>query len=125
MAVDQGVGILEGIPLFQGLSADQLGGVAPLLRRRNLRAGTLLMLEDDPGETAYVILSGTLKVFLDAPDGTETILALRGSGSTASWSSTGGAATSRSTAATASRCWMRKLWRGAVSEPRSSPRRLC
>lgn len=74
------LGHLGQIPLFLNLPAEQLQRVAPLLHRRRLPAGAFLMMADDAGETAYLILSGTLKVFVEGADGSETILALRGAG---------------------------------------------
>jgi CRP/FNR family cyclic AMP-dependent transcriptional regulator len=38
------------------------------------------MMVEDPGHAAYLILRGTMKVYVDRADGTETILALRGPG---------------------------------------------
>jgi CRP/FNR family cyclic AMP-dependent transcriptional regulator len=71
---------LDQISLFQHLSQEELERIRPHLHRRSVPAGAFLMLAEDPGEAAYVILTGTVKVFIEAADGTETILALRGAG---------------------------------------------
>lgn len=73
---------LSAIPLFAGLSAEELERIAELLHRRSFRAGTLLMTAEQPGEAVYVILEGSLKVYLVREDGNEAILAILGPGQT-------------------------------------------
>ena len=71
---------LRTLPLLQGLSDEEMAVLRPLLHRRTLTAGTILMHVEQPGEVAYVLVRGTAKVFVDQADGTEVILALRGPG---------------------------------------------
>jgi CRP-like cAMP-binding protein len=71
---------LRGIALFDGLTPDQLAMLSQLLHRRAVPGGTTLMLAEEPGEVAYLILSGTVKVYVDQPDGAEVILELHGPG---------------------------------------------
>jgi CRP/FNR family cyclic AMP-dependent transcriptional regulator len=71
---------LGDMMLFHGLTAEQLSTLNGLLHRRSVPAGTLLMLADDPGDVAYLILSGTIKIYLEQRDGAEMILALLGPG---------------------------------------------
>jgi len=68
------------LPLFEGLSPGQLAEINAQLHRRTVPTGRLLMMVEDPGEVAYLILEGTVKVYVDRPDGTEIIIALRGPG---------------------------------------------
>lgn len=73
---------LAEIPLFAGLSGEELERIAELLHRRIFRAGTLVMTAEQPGEAIYVILEGSLKVYLVREDGNEVILAILGPGQT-------------------------------------------
>jgi CRP-like cAMP-binding protein len=44
---------------------------------------TTVIAADEPGEAVYVILSGSAKVYVIRPDGTEVILAVLGPGEVA------------------------------------------
>jgi CRP/FNR family cyclic AMP-dependent transcriptional regulator len=72
--------LLATLALFQGLTPDQLEVIATHLRRRTIPAGTLLITVEQPGEAAYLIEQGTVKVAVEQTDGTEVILGLRGPG---------------------------------------------
>ena len=71
---------LSGVALFHGLSSEQLSRLAPLLRERIFSAGANVITVEERGESAYVILSGTAKVYVAHTDGTEVILAILGPG---------------------------------------------
>jgi CRP/FNR family cyclic AMP-dependent transcriptional regulator len=73
---------LEMLPLFEGLSADELGKLNELLRRRTFPSGTRVMSAQQPGEALYVLLTGSVKIQLDREDGSEITLALLGPGDT-------------------------------------------
>ena len=71
---------LAALPLFAGLTPAQLATIAAQVRRRTIPAGTILILAEEPGEVAYLIEHGAMKVSLMQADGTEVILGLRGPG---------------------------------------------
>lgn len=71
---------LAALPLFAGLTPSQLATIAGRFRRRTVPAGTTLILAEEPGETAYLIEHGTVKISLTQADGSEVILGLRGPG---------------------------------------------
>ena len=71
---------LAGIPLFAGLTPAQLAAVSGFLHRRAYPPRTTIMTMEEPGEVAYIILSGTVKVSLEQEDGTAVILAILGPG---------------------------------------------
>lgn len=71
---------LAALPLFAGLTPAQLSTIAGQLRRRTIPAGTTLILAEEPGEVAYLIEHGAMKVSLMQADGSEVILGLRGPG---------------------------------------------
>lgn len=67
---------LADVMLFKGLSAEQLARIETLLRRRRFVAGSVVVAAEEPGDVAYVVLDGTVKVRVDHTDGTEVILAV-------------------------------------------------
>ena len=71
---------LASLPLFAGIEPDKLRRLNERLGRLNIPTGRMLMSADQPGEMAYVILSGTLRVHLINADGEEITLALLGPG---------------------------------------------
>ncbi len=72
--------ILYNVVLFRGLSSEQLEKLAPLLRERIFPVGANVMTAEQPGEGAYVILDGSVKVYVIHTDGSEIILAILGPG---------------------------------------------
>lgn len=74
--------LLGAQALFRGLPAEALRYLAERLRRKTFAAGTTVLTAEQPGEALYVILSGSVRIFLDEPDGTEVTLAFLGPGDT-------------------------------------------
>jgi CRP/FNR family transcriptional regulator, cyclic AMP receptor protein len=68
------------VALFRGLPADQLSKIEARLRRRTFPAGARVITIEQPGETVYVVLEGSVKVYVTRPDGTEVVLAALGRG---------------------------------------------
>lgn len=71
---------VRGLPLFRGLTAAELVVACAALRLKRFPGGANVLSADLPGEIAYIVLDGTLKVSTLRADGTETILALLGPG---------------------------------------------
>jgi len=71
---------LTEIPLFQNLTCSQLEFVNGLVRRRQFPSGSSVISAETPGEVVYIILSGTVKIKADQPDGREVIIAILGPG---------------------------------------------
>ncbi len=71
---------LGSIPLFAGLTVDELSHIAGLLHRTGFQGGTNLFTVEQPGEVAYLILSGTIKIHVEQADGSDVILAILGRG---------------------------------------------
>jgi CRP/FNR family transcriptional regulator, cyclic AMP receptor protein len=74
--------LLGGLELFQGLAPEQLADLNGLLRSSVIPAGTHFITADQPGEVVYVILDGTVKIYVSREDGREVILAFLGRGDT-------------------------------------------
>lgn len=69
---------LKDVVLFKGLTNEQLSQLRPLLHCQTFHAGATLMTMEQPGDSVYVILGGTVKVYLEREDGTEVTLAILG-----------------------------------------------
>ncbi len=73
-------GSLSQVPLFEGLPRSDLSRLSEHLHEIRFPAGANVMVADQPGESVYVILSGSVKVNALRPDGTEVVLAVLGAG---------------------------------------------
>ena len=73
-------GVLGTLELFRGLSPGELERVNALAGRTTFPAGATIMTATQPGEIAYVVLDGTLKVSTLDAGGRELTLALLGPG---------------------------------------------
>ena len=71
---------LATMPLFKGLPVEQLARLNNMLHRVSFPPDTNIMLLGQPGEVAYLILSGTVKIHAEQTDGRDVIVALRGPG---------------------------------------------
>ena len=80
MAAFENPEALSSLPLFAGIKPDDLRRLNERLGRLTIPTGRLLMSAEQPGEMAYVILSGTLRVHLTDANGEEITLALLGPG---------------------------------------------
>lgn len=80
-AVDDPATLLD-LPLFHDLAPNELERLNRLLHRVRFAAGAGILAAEEPGEVVYILLEGTVKIFVDRPDGSEIILALLGPGDT-------------------------------------------
>ena len=71
---------LSEFPLFRDLTIEQLTRLNDLLRRRTFPAGTNLASAEEPGEVVYLILNGTVKIFVTQADCNDVIIAFGGPG---------------------------------------------
>jgi CRP/FNR family transcriptional regulator len=69
---------LARVPLFQGLTAEELGPLAARMVERRYQAGQMLFGEGEPCEGIYLILEGRVKIFKTSPSGREVTLAVEG-----------------------------------------------
>jgi CRP-like cAMP-binding protein len=65
---------LATIPLFSGLHRDELAKFAELTRERAYPKGSVILFQDDPGDSLFVLRQGRVKVVLIGEDGREVIL---------------------------------------------------
>lgn len=73
---------LGELELFQGLDPERLSELNGLLRSQTVQAGTHFITAEQPGEVVYVLLEGTVKIYVTHMDGREVILAFLGPGDT-------------------------------------------
>ena len=66
--------ILREIPLFSGLSDEELNTVATLVKTRSFRKNSVIVTQGDDSSSFYIVLNGRLRVFRDDEDGNEVIL---------------------------------------------------
>ena len=71
-----GLESLRGVPLFRDFDAAELGEVGQLVTTRHFAKHQTIFREGDPGQTFYLILSGSVAIVRIAPDGRETILSI-------------------------------------------------
>src|SRR5690348_2155187 len=72
---------LAAVPLFSGLSAEEVRLLSARFVRRHFSAGELLLSEGDPCRGLYIIDSGKLRIFKSSASGREQVLAEEGPGS--------------------------------------------
>ncbi len=71
---------LQGIKLFAGLPAAQLGSLAEITVLRRAKAGEPLFEAGQPGSHFYAVVSGKVRVYRASPSGKEQILHVFGPG---------------------------------------------
>jgi CRP-like cAMP-binding protein len=74
--------LLGKIPLFEDLAEDDLEKVNALMHRKTFSSGLNIITVAQPGDMVYILLEGTVKIYVDQLDGSEVILAFLGPGDT-------------------------------------------
>jgi CRP/FNR family cyclic AMP-dependent transcriptional regulator len=74
--------LLSTVPLFKGLSKSELGWVSQRVRRRVFPALMNILLAEQPGEAVYIILFGTVKIYIEQADDRDVVLSIIGAGDT-------------------------------------------
>ncbi|MES1178093.1 MAG: Crp/Fnr family transcriptional regulator [Myxococcales bacterium] len=70
--------LLRSIPLFEGLSEQELTQIGSLAEVRNYAARTVVVTQGEPALALFVIVRGRLKVASSGPDGRDTVLGIMG-----------------------------------------------
>jgi CRP/FNR family cyclic AMP-dependent transcriptional regulator len=74
------VASLAAVPLFSGLSPEEVHLLAARFVRKRYGHGELLFSEGDPCRGLHIIASGKLRIFKSSPAGREQVLAVEGPG---------------------------------------------
>jgi len=67
---------LKTIPYFAGLSTAELEAIKQSVFEKSADRGELILLEEEPAEAVYFIVSGALKAFKTSAEGKEQVLCL-------------------------------------------------
>ena len=73
------VSILREVPIFSELSDEDLNIIMQLTVRRLFGKNSMIVIEEDQGDTLYIIESGSVKITRLNEEGREVILAILGS----------------------------------------------
>lgn len=71
---------LKTVPLFRSLTPADLDAFGRLLRLKSYPKGSVILFEDDQGDSLFIVRAGRVKVVLVAEDGREVILGILGPG---------------------------------------------
>jgi CRP/FNR family transcriptional regulator, cyclic AMP receptor protein len=71
---------LATVPLFSGLDRTELQRFGDLTREKFYPRGSVILFENDPGDSLFVVRQGRVKVVLIGEDGREVILGVLGVG---------------------------------------------
>ena len=74
----QTVDFLATVQLFSGLDRTELQRFADVTREKFYPKGSVILFENDPGDSLFVVRSGRVKVVLIGEDGREVILGVLG-----------------------------------------------
>ncbi|HEY7878665.1 MAG TPA: Crp/Fnr family transcriptional regulator [Gemmatimonadaceae bacterium] len=69
-------GFLASVPLLSGLESAELARFAEMTRERSYPKGSVILFEDDPGDSLFLVKNGRVKVVLIGEDGREVILGI-------------------------------------------------
>ena len=72
--ITQTADFLATVPLFSGLQREEIQKFADLTRERSYPKGSVILFQDDPGDSLFVLRAGRVKVVLIGEDGREAIL---------------------------------------------------
>ena len=74
------VEFLATVPLLSGIGREELERFAEVTRERDYPKGSVIVFEDDPGDSLFIVRDGRVKVVLVGEDGREVILSVLGVG---------------------------------------------
>ena len=72
--------LLLNVPIFSNLDEKQISFIATKMRNKKYLKSDIILMEDEVGDTFFIILEGSVKVTRDSEDGREVILAVLSSG---------------------------------------------
>ncbi|ABR47388.1 putative transcriptional regulator, Crp/Fnr family [Alkaliphilus metalliredigens QYMF] len=77
---DTTIDILRKVPAFSKLKEEALKKIANMTIERNVRKGSIIFMDGDPGEAFYFVKSGKIKVYKTTADGRELIFTILSQG---------------------------------------------
>lgn len=79
-SVEEVVGLLQKVDLFEGLPLGDLRRIASIVDGTSLEAGDVLFDEGEPGDAFYIVFKGAIEIAKSRPDGSTEKLAVRRGG---------------------------------------------
>ncbi len=74
------INLLQSVPLFSDLSDSSLSMISQEMILRSYTKEQMILVEDNPGETFFIVAQGSVKVTRTSEDGREVILTMLGAG---------------------------------------------
>jgi CRP-like cAMP-binding protein len=68
------IDILENIDFFKGVSKKSRQALADICISKSLKKNELLFSEGDAGQSLYILVTGSIRIFKSAPNGRDTII---------------------------------------------------
>ena len=72
--------LLATVPIFSALSANVLDELLSRMTKRSYQKNNMILMEDEFGDTFFIIAGGSIKITRVSEDGREVILAMLGEG---------------------------------------------
>ncbi len=72
--------MIKNIPIFADLKDDILEKIYNLLQKRNYKHNNMILMEEDFGDTLFILNKGSVKITRLSDDGREVILSILGEG---------------------------------------------
>jgi len=72
--------MIKNIPIFADLKDDILEKIYNLLQKRNYKRNNMILMEEDFGDTLFILNKGSVKITRLSDDGREVILSILGEG---------------------------------------------
>ncbi|MEO8456881.1 MAG: Crp/Fnr family transcriptional regulator [Chloroflexota bacterium] len=72
--------LLERVPFLAALAQDDLRWLGERARRRRFPRGDIIFQKDDPGQSLFIIESGTVRIYVPGTQGADLTLAVMGEG---------------------------------------------
>lgn len=72
--------ILKKVPIFSGISSKDMEKIVAVTYQKKYRKDNMILIEEEAGQTMFILMSGQVKVSRISEDGREVILAVMGEG---------------------------------------------
>ena len=72
--------LLKSLPLFSELGDDELVEIWKLVQTRSYKKSNIILFEEDPGDSLFIIKEGKVKITRLSEEGREVILSILGEG---------------------------------------------
>jgi CRP-like cAMP-binding protein len=74
------IDILKKVPIFSGIGSKDMEKIVAVTHQKKYRKDNMILIEEEAGQTMFILMSGQVKVSRISEDGREVILAVMGEG---------------------------------------------